>query len=201
MNIVVDELPSFGAAHYVCAEPRWMTRLAFGLCLLFGCALACLALSADGIAAVVILAPGVACAVLAAASRPAPIHYAGDAHGLYFPACRPASVLGRRQPRSWLFVPWAKVSRIGVQPLLDDSGRKGVVLSLRASDAERQLYFPRAVALDRGAAPRGDTDGLILVGYPGAGKSPYQIVSILCALQRQPEQEKYRIDSSVLSVR
>jgi hypothetical protein len=191
VNSIVDTLPAFDTAHFICAEPRWMTQFTSGVYLLFGCVLAYWAMAASDIVATAILAPGIAAAVLAAALSPAnsPIHYASDGRGLYFPARRRAWIPGRAKVQNWLFVPWSNVSRIGVAPLLDDSGKKGVSFCLCASDEHRRLYFSRAAALDGGEKSRIGADHSILVGYPGAFKSPDTIVSILYALQRQPDED------------
>ena len=194
VNTVVDELPAFNAAHFICAEPRWMVTIAPPLCLLSACVLAYWAGSANRIAAAVILGIGIACAMLAAALRPtrSAIYYASDARGVYFPSRRNIWKLGRVAPRSWLFVPWSRVSRISVQPLLDESGRRGVTFCLRASDEQRRRYFSRSATLDAGRDPGIGTDCSILVVFPGAFKSPYRIASILCAFQQQLEDDNAR---------
>lgn len=201
MNTVLNEFPALGAAHFICTEPRWMTVITPALCLLSGCALAYWSMSAGTIAAAAILAPGIACAVLAAALWPAQgsIHYASDAHGVYFPSRQSAWVVGRAKARTWLFVPWSNISRISVQPLLDESGKKGVTFCLRASDEERRLYFSRAATLDRGEESRIGTGCSILVGYPGAFKSPYKIATILCGFKQLPEEDNARSDLTSLS--
>lgn len=180
-----------------------MSLLTYGSCILSGCALAYWATSACTTVAVAVLAPGIACVVWAVALLPAngSVHYVGNARGLYFPTRRRSWILGRSKTQPWLFVPWSNVLRISVAPLLDESGRKGVSFSLRVSDEQRRLYFPRAAVLDWGDESRINTACSILVAYPSICKPLHKIVSILCALQRQPEEDNARADLAMLGVR
>ena len=158
VNIVIDELPVWRAPHFIGAEPRWMTVISSGLCLVPGGALAYLAALASAIPAAVVvpLAIASALALLALWFERSPVDYVADARGVYFPSPRKLPMTGRGQARRWLFVPWSNIARIGVQPLLDESGRNGVTFCLCVSDAERRLYFPRAAALDPGGIAQQD---------------------------------------------
>ena len=188
-NKVLNELPALGAAHFICREPRYLGSLRRGFWVLLGGGLACSALLAPAIpwplAVLFWIASGLA---LLAAIRPAPcsIHFASDAQGLFFPSRQRFATLAQARSPSWLFVPWANVSAIGVQLLLDDSGsRQGVTFSLRACEKERRVYFPGTAIPAVDARLPADDRALIGVGYPGASVSLHKIVAQLRALQGQ----------------
>ena len=193
MNKVVNEFPGLDMAHFICAEPRWLSAIMLGLCGLCGCAFVYLASSASPLpsAAIVLLGIAAALLLLTLLSAHGSIHYASDARGMYFPS-RLFWISSRAKVRTWLFVPWSNISRISVQPL-GESGTKGVAFCLRASDEERRLYFARAATLDLGDKSPDGTGCSILVGYPSAFKSPYRIASILCGFQQHSEEDHARI--------
>ena len=201
LNTILNEFPALRAANFICAEPRWLSAITLGLCLLSGCALAYLGASASTLPSAVILLLGIASALLLVALRPTrgSIHYASNDHGVYFPSRRTSWIVGRAKDQTWLFVPWSNISRISVQPLLDESGKKSVTFCLRASDEERRLYFPLAATLDLGEESRISTGCSILVGYPSAFKSPYRIASILCGFQQHSDEDNARIDLTSVS--
>lgn len=177
-NEIVAELPALSDARYVCREPLyvsllWRTLLALCAAALAGWALAAAALPRS-LAALLLCVAGLAL-VAAIRRRGGAIHFAGDCSGIFF-AAPPAAA-----PR-WLFVPWANVTAIGVQWLLEESGRKGLVLTLRVSANERRQFFARSVWRDAGPVADGET---LRVAYPGALGSPYRLAATLRALQSQ----------------
>ena len=175
-NEIVAELPALGDTRFVCREPLYVSLLWRTLLVLCAAVLAGWALTAPvlprPLAALLLLVAGLAL-VAAIRRRSGSIHFAGDCSGIFF-AAPPAAA-----PR-WLFVPWANVTAIGVQWLLEESGRKGLALTLRVSTHERRQFFARSVWRDAGPADDGDT---LRVAYPGALGSPYRLAATLRALQ------------------
>ena len=175
-NEVVAELPVLSDARFVCREPLYVSllwRIAPALCAaaLAGWVLAASALPRP-LAALLLGVAGLAL-VAAMRRRGGAIDFAADCSGIFFAAPSAAA------PR-WLFVPWANVTAIGVQWLLEESGRKGLALTLRVSAHERRQFFARSVWRDAG--PAGDGDAL-RVAYPGVLGSPYRLAATLRALQ------------------
>lgn len=178
-NEIVAELPASRDARFVCREPLYVSlfwRALLALCAgaLAGWALAVPALPRS-LAVLLLLGAGLA-AIAAIRLRSGAIHFAGDRSGLFFAAPRTGAA------QRWLFVPWSNISRIGVQLLLDESGRKGLALSLRVSAHERRLFFARSVWRDAGLAVDGDS---IRVAYPALLNSPYRLAAALRSLQNR----------------
>jgi len=188
-NKVLDQCPALSAMHFICREPRYVGALRRGFWGALGSGLACSALLAPTIPwpLAVLLWTASGLALLAAVRQAsATIHFASDAQGLYFPSRQRFARCGQTMAQTWLLVPWANVSAISVQLLLDESGRrKGVTFKLRASEEERRVYFPRTVMLGPRASLPAGNHALISVGYPGASMSPEKIVARLRGLLNQ----------------
>ncbi|MBL8415244.1 MAG: hypothetical protein JNM42_12475 [Propionivibrio sp.] len=193
MNIVLEKFPVLDAAHFICAEPRWMGTVLRGLYLLAGLGMAYLAtfVPAIPIAASLLLWIVSGLAILAA-MRPAraTIYYASDALGIYFPERKWSGISGFAGPQTWLLVPWSNISSISVQVLLDESGNtKGVTFCLRASDEDQRLYFARTAMLKHEHLPPVGDRASILVGFPSAFKSPYDIAALLRSFQSRSSEK------------
>lgn len=187
MNTVLEKFPVLDSVHFICAEPRWLGKVWRGLYLLAGLGMACLVMSVPDIAfATTLLLWVVAGLAILAAMRPARarIYYASDALGVYFPERKWSGIFGRAGPRTWLLVPWSNISSISVQQLLVESeNTRGVTFTLRASAEDQRVYFSQTAMLKHAHLPPvGDHDS-ILVGFPSAFKSPYEIVALLRSFQ------------------
>lgn len=179
-NEILAELPALSAARLICREPFYVSLFWRALLALCAGALACWALAVPALprplAVLLLLGAGLA-AIAAIRLRSGAIHFAGDRSGLFFAAPRTGAA------QRWLFVPWSNISRIGVQLLLDESGRKGLALSLRVSAHERRLFLARSVWRDADAS---DADGdSIRVAYPGLLNSSYRLAAALRGLQNR----------------
>jgi hypothetical protein len=175
-NEILPELPALSDARFVCREPRYVGLLRRGLLALGAAGLACWTLAAPTVsaplAALLLLVAGLAM-IAAIRLHSGAVHFVGDCSGIFF-AAPPAGA------QRWLFVPWANVTAIGVQWLLEESGRKGLTLSLRLSAHERRLFFARSVWRDVGPATDGDT---LRVAYPGLLGSPDRLAATLRGLR------------------
>ena len=182
-NETLAELPALSDARFVCREPRYVGLLRRGLLILSGGGLAYAAFATPTLswlpAALLAIASGLV-VFAAIRQRPGPIHFASDSLGVYFPSRRRA---GHATPRHWLFVPWSNISGIGVQLLLEESGRKGLVLSLRVSANERRQFFARSVWREALVGSAVDDGGSVRVAYPGVFNSSYRLAATLRGLQ------------------
>ena len=178
-NETLAELPALSDARFVCREPRYVGLLRRGLLVLCAAGLAGWALAAPAIgaslAALLLLAAGGAM-IVAIRLRSGAIHFVGDRSGIFFAAPRAAA------PR-WLFVPWSNISGIGVQLLLEESGRKGLVLSLRVNANERRQFFARSVWREALVGSAVADGGSIRVADPGVFNSSYRLAATLRDLQ------------------
>lgn len=141
-----------------------------------------------------------------AAMRPAraTICYAGDALGVYFPERKRSGIFNPAGPQTWLLVPWSNISSICVQQLLVESGNtKGVTFCLRASDEDQRVYFARTAMLKHEHLPPVGDSAYILVGFPRAFKSPYDIAALLRSFQSRSSEKTTSPDDDLvlLSVR
>lgn len=179
-NEILAELPALSAAHFVCREPLYVGLLRRGLLTLGAAGLAAWTLAMPALprplAALLLVVAGLA-TVAAIRLRGGAIHFVGDCSGIFF-AAPPAA--GRATEQRWLAVPWSNISAIDVQLLLEESGRKGLALSLRVCAHERHQFFARSVW--RAAGPASDADSL-RVAYPCVLNSPYRLAATLRALQ------------------
>jgi hypothetical protein len=187
MNTVLEKFPVLDAAHFICAEPRWVGTVWRVLYLLAGLGMAYLATSVPAIAfATTVLLWIVSGLAILAAMRPsrARIYYASDALGVYFPERKSSGIVGPTEPQTWLLVPWSNISSICVQQLLVESeNTRGVTFCLRASDEDQRVYFARTAMLKHEHLPPVRDHASILVGFPGAFKSPYDIAALLRSFQ------------------
>jgi len=193
VNTVLDRYPALGDAHFICSEPGWLRIVRRGLFLLSGFGLAYFAISPSTIT---FLAPLLlwllSVLAIAVAVRPLSGHirYVSDSQGVYFPSQQRLWRIGPARPKTWLFVPWSNISKVGVQSLLDEWGyTEGVTFCLRASEEERQVYFSETAVPDLdGISPSGHSHrGSILIGYPSPFISPYKIAAILLRFQHQQD--------------
>ena len=192
-NTVFNELPILSGAHFICREPLYVGLFRRGGCLLVGSGLAYSALSAPAIpwplAALLSIASGLAM-LAAIRQQAAPILFAGDSPGVYFPSRPRFSLVGRATAQCWLFVPWSNISAIKVQRLLDESGsRRGVAFSLRVSEEERRRYFPESVRQRPGVSSASGAAISIGAAYPGGeAGSPERLAERLRRMQRRASQ-------------
>jgi len=192
-NTVFNEFPTLSGAHFTCREPLYVGLFRHGGCLLVGSGLAYSALSAPAIpwplAALLSIASGLA-TLAAIRLQAAPILFAGDLPGVYFPSRPRFSLVGRATAQRWLFVPWSNISAIKVQRLLDESGsRRGVAFSLRVSEEERRRYFPESVRQRPGASSASGAAISIGAAYPGGeAGSPERLAERLRRMQRRASQ-------------
>jgi len=188
MNAVLEHFPDLAATHFICSESPFWRRLTRGFLLLSGGGIACLAWSAQELPWLVTMLLWLA-SILAIVSAirmsKELIHYASDAHGVYFPARQKVVAIAAAKPQSWLLVPWPNISRVSVQLVANDSGNtRGVAFCLRASDAEQRVYFSGTAMPDFHEGSGGDR-GSVTVMYPVAFRSPHKIVAILLGFQRR----------------
>jgi hypothetical protein len=116
------------------------------------------------------------------------------------PECKNPGIVGPAGPQKWLLVPWSNISSICVQQLLVESeNTKGVTFCLRASDEDRRVYFARTAMLKHEHLPPVGDHASILVGFPSAFKSPYDIAALLRSFQsRSPDNTSSPDDDQVV---
>ena len=201
MNTVLEQFPVLDSAHFICAEPRWLGTVWRGLYLLAGLGMAYLATSVPDIAfATTLLLWFVSGLAILAAMRPARarIYYASDALGVYFPESKSSGIIGPTGPQTWLLVPWSNISSISVQQLLVESeNTRGVSFCLRASDEHQRVYFAQTAMLKHEHLPPVGDHASILVGFPSAFKSPYDIVALLRSFQSRSADNMQSPDDEV----
>lgn len=201
MNTVLEQFPVLDSAHFICAEPRWLGTVWRGLYLLAGLGMAYLATSVPDIAfATTLLLWFVTGLAILAAMRPARarIYYASDALGVYFPEGKRSGLIGPSGPQTWLLVPWSNISSIGVQQLpVESENTRGVTFTLLASAEDRRVYFAQTAMLKHEHLPPVGDHASILVGFPSAFKSPYDIVALLRSFQSRSADNTQSPDDEV----
>jgi hypothetical protein len=171
LNKILSKRPVFGEDHFIYRTPQWVETLFKGLGLLIAGFLAYLALSITGLSPILTVMLWLASGVLGLITirrRPeeASIYFACDQQGIYFPSSGAQSILVRPNDLAWLHVPWHNISDIRIQLLLDETAnRKGVVLSIVATDPEVREFLSRHSVFKARKAQTSSSIKGFLVGF------------------------------------
>jgi hypothetical protein len=187
MNRTLTEIPALADDYYVHRTPKWLMmfiRLALGV---GGVVLAVLSyrdwshmpLGFRGL--VCILVPAF---LLFALRSTRTTKFVADTRGVFFP-CNELLVttIGRKNPNTWLFVPWGNIMNIRVGTSIDYEGDKSkcVAFDVKVSSQEKAAFFQHVGApTDREQS----VNGFLSVAYSDNPPAPRKAVAILLQLRQ-----------------
>jgi hypothetical protein len=185
MNSVIRNKPNFEGEYFVYGQPQWLDTAYRAASLLSGIALAWFATtltSQIGILTQVLFLISVVLILTALSPRSewSAVYFICDQNGLYFPSGKAQFMFARDKDTPWLFVPWANISDIRNQMVLDEAANKqGFALAIIATADERREFLSRLTISRHLIAKRSLPKNTCQIGFASFFHDPDDVVKLL----------------------